>query len=111
VAASYRRSSGRSVFNTPDAVLHFDLEGLLHGDYAAHAQALINLVRSGVVSQRRKRRAELGYNPRGGAADTLRPQAVGGRPDGAGDGEGNSLPDPGLIAGGRKPGNGAATLQ
>jgi phage portal protein BeeE len=101
----------RSVFNTPDAVLHLDLEGLLRGDYPAHAQALINLVRSGIVSADEARH-ELGYNPRGGEADRLQAQAIGGRPGGATEGNG-ATSDPGGGVGngsGFRP-NGSATLQ
>jgi phage portal protein BeeE len=100
----------RSVFNTPDAVLRIDLEGLLRGDFTAHAQALINLTRTGIISADEARH-ELGWNPRGGDADKLQPQAVGGRPSDTPDGGGDTIPPPG---GNRPPGirpNGSATLQ
>lgn len=103
--AKVQAEFSRSVFNTPDAVLHLDLEGLLRGDYTAHATALINLVRSGVISQDEARH-ELGYNPRGGAADELRPQAVGGRPEGADEGQGATSDPGGSLSNGLS--NGAA---
>jgi hypothetical protein len=45
-------------------------------------------------------RIESGFNPPSGAADELMRQAVGGRADGAGDGEGSSLPQPGALLNG-----------
>ena len=47
----------------------------------------IAAVRAGIMSAD-EARAEIGLDPRGGEASELRPQAVGGRPDGVGDGEG-----------------------
>ena len=71
--------------------MELDLSGLLRGDFASQVTAGVNLVRAGILSQD-ELREELGYNRRGGEADQLRPQAIGGRPDGVADGEGSTLP-------------------
>jgi len=47
-------------------------------------------------------------DPRGGEADQLRPQAVGGRPDGTADGQGATLPEPGAKPNESGKANGAA---
>jgi len=59
-------------------------------------QTNIAAVRGGVMSAD-EARAEIGLDPRGGEANSLRPQAVGDRPDGAGDGEGDT-PRPSALA-------------
>lgn len=118
------REMARSVFADPSRFcLELDLSGLLRGDFASQVAAGINLVRSGVLSQD-ELREELGYNRRGGAADELRPQAIGGRPDGVADGQslppagtgGEQLPQPAAPTNGSGPApglnrgrNGAAT--
>ena len=102
------REFARSVFADPSRFsLELDLSGLLRGDFASQVQAGVNLVRSGILSQD-ELREELGYNRRGGEADQLRPQAIGGRPDGVADGQGEQLPQPGAPTNGSGR-NGAAT--
>ena len=89
------REFARSVFADPRRFsLELDLSGLLRGDFGSQVTAGVNLVRSGILSQD-ELREELGYNRRGGEADQLRPQAIGGRPDGVADGEGQQLPTSG----------------
>jgi HK97 family phage portal protein len=94
------REFARSVFADPRRFcLELDLSGLLRGDFASQVTAGVNLVRAGILSQD-ELREELGYNRRGGDADQLRPQAIGGRPDGVADGEGSTLPAPGAPTNG-----------
>ena len=94
------REFARSVFADPRRFsLELDLSGLLRGDFASQVTAGVNLVRAGILSQD-ELREELGYNRRGGEADQLRPQAIGGRPDGVADGEGSTLPAPGALTNG-----------
>jgi HK97 family phage portal protein len=101
------REFSRSVFNTDEFVLSIDLGERLRGDYATMMNVNIAAVRSGVMSADEARR-EAGLDPRGGDADRLQPQAVGGRPGGVGDGQGHATPPPESMNGsGRRP-NGAA---
>jgi hypothetical protein len=94
------------VFNDPDYTLTIDLSGMLRGSYQDLMATNINAVRAGIMSAD-EARAEIGLDPRGGAADELRPQAVGGRPDRVGDGEGDNLPPPGAKPNGSTRPNGA----
>jgi HK97 family phage portal protein len=82
------REFSRVVFNDPDMSLCFDLSGMLRGDFPQLVQSYVNLVRSGIASADEARLA-IGLDPRGGDADRLQAQAIGGRPEGTGDGEGD----------------------
>jgi HK97 family phage portal protein len=85
----------RSIFNDPRRFyLELDLSGLERGDYPQLMQTNINAVRSGIMSADEARH-EIGLDPRGGDADKLMAQSVGGRPGGTEDGQGDSLPSPG----------------
>jgi hypothetical protein len=64
-----------------------DLAGMLRGSYQDLMTTNVNAVRAGI-----------GFDPRGGEANELRRQAVGGRPPGTGDGDGDNLPPPGGSA-------------
>jgi HK97 family phage portal protein len=108
--AKLQAEFSRSVFNTPEAVLRIDLEGLLRGDFNAHATALINLTRTGIISQDEARH-ELGWNPRGGDADRLQAQAIGGRPTGADEGQGATSDPGGNLGDGLSNGSGRPTMQ
>ncbi len=78
----------RAVFNDPDRFfLELDMGGLTRGDYASMMATNIGAVRAGVMTADEARQ-EAGLDPRGGDADRLMPQAVGGRPDGSGEGDG-----------------------
>lgn len=97
----------RTIFN--DAArfgVEFDLSGLQRGDYTQRAQTMVNLHRAGLITANEARR-ELGYDPMA-EGDRLMPQAVGGRPPGTADGEGERLPAPGAPTNGSGRGNGAA---
>jgi hypothetical protein len=72
-----------------------DLAGMLRGSYQDLMTTNINAVRAGIMSAD-EARAEIGFDPRGGEANELRPQGVGGRPPGTGDGD--NLPPPGGSA-------------
>jgi HK97 family phage portal protein len=103
------REFSRVVFNSDDFELEIDMGGMLRGSYQDLMSTNINAVRAGIMSAD-EARAEIGLDPRGGDADKLQPQAVGGRPVGTGDGEGG---DPPKLNGNRPPGirpngNGAA---
>ena len=98
------REFARVVFNDPDRFhLELDLSALVKGDYATRAQVGNDLVRSGILTANELRQ-ELGWDchPEG---DKLVAQATGGRPPGTGDGEGDTLPQPGA----RPNGSGLAT--
>lgn len=99
----------RVVFNSDDFALQIDLGGLLRGSYQDLMQTNIAAVRGGVMSAD-EARAEIGLDPRGGDADRLQAQSVGGRPGGAEDGQGDQLPSPGnkLNGSGMRP-NGSAS--
>jgi HK97 family phage portal protein len=97
------REFSRTVINSDDCELVIDMAGMLRGSYQDLMTTNINAVRAGIMSAD-EARGEIGLDPRGGEADELRPQAVGGRPPQTGDGQGDSLPAPG--ASGRRP-NGA----
>jgi HK97 family phage portal protein len=84
----------RVVINDPDVSLCFDLSGMLRGDFPQLVQSYVNLVRSGIASPDEARLA-VGLDPRGGDADRLQAQAIGGRPEGAADGAGDAMPPPG----------------
>jgi HK97 family phage portal protein len=88
------REFSRVVFNTDDCELVIDMAGMLRGSYQDLMSTNIAAVRAGIMSAD-EARAEIGLDPRGGEANELRPQAVGGRPGGTGDGEGDSVPTPG----------------
>jgi HK97 family phage portal protein len=99
----------RVVFNDPARFhLELDLSGMTRGDYPTRAQVGINAVRAGVLTPNELRQ-ELGYDthPDG---DRLQPQAVGGRPEGTGDGEGDALPAPGAPTNGSGKANGAGVV-
>ena len=72
-----------------------DLAGMLRGSYQDLMTTNINAVRAGITSAD-EARPEIGFDPRGGEANELRPQAVGGRPPGTGDGD--NLPPAGGSA-------------
>jgi phage portal protein BeeE len=78
------REFSRVVFNDPDFTLSIDLSGMLRGSYQDLMQTNIAAVRAGIMSAD-EARTVIGLDPRGGAADELRPQAVGGRPPGQDD--------------------------
>ena len=97
----------RAVFNDPTRFhLELDLSGMTRGDYPTRVQVGINAVRAGVLTANELRQ-EMGYDthPDG---DRLAPQAVGGRPEGTGDGQGDTLPAPGAPTNGSGKANGAA---
>ena len=99
----------RVVFNDPVRFhLELDLSAMMRGDFATQAQVGINLVRAGVATPN-ELREQLGMNPRP-EGDRLMPQAVGGRPVGTGDGEGDGLPAPGAPTNGSGKANGAAAV-
>ena len=101
----------RVVFNDPVRFhLELDLSAMMRGDFATQAGVGINLVRAGVATPN-ELREQLGMNPRP-EGDVLQPQAVGGRPGGTGDGEGDALPEPGVPSdgSGRRPNGGAPGL-
>ena len=103
------REFARVVFNDPERFhLELDLSALVKGDYATRAQVGVNLVRSGITTPNELRQ-ELGYD-RHPDGDVLQPQAVGGRPGGTGDGEGEGLPAPGAPTNGSGRVNGAAAV-
>jgi HK97 family phage portal protein len=102
------REFARVVFNDPERFhLELDLSALVKGDYATRAQVGVNLVRAGITTPNELRQ-ELGYD-RHPDGDTLQAQAIGGRPEGTGDGEGDALPAPGAPTNGTGKANGAAT--
>jgi HK97 family phage portal protein len=74
----------RVVFNTDDMELVIDMSGMLRGSYQDLMQTNIAAVRAGIMSAD-EARAEIGLDPRGGEANELRPQAIGGRPPGQDD--------------------------
>jgi HK97 family phage portal protein len=98
--------ASRVLFNDPAFHLEIDLAALMRGSYASRIQTEIAMVRAGVISADEMRLAE-GYPARGGDADKLQPQAVGGRPQDTGDGEGDALPAPGAPLNGSSKANGA----
>lgn len=98
--------ASRVLFNDPQYHLEIDLAALMRGSFSTRIQTEIQMVRAGVISADEMRLAE-GWPARGGEADELRPQAVGGRPQDVGDGEGDTPPSgPGRANGAGKP-NGA----
>lgn len=100
--------ASRTLFNDPSFHLEIDLSALMRGSFASRIQTEIALVRAGILSPDEVRLAE-GWPARGGKAGELQPQAVGGRPQNTGDGEGDTLPAPGAPTNGTgKPANGAA---
>jgi HK97 family phage portal protein len=99
------REFARTVFNDPDVGLCFDLSGMLRGDFPQLVSSYVNLVRSGIASADEARLA-VGLDPRGGAAGHLQANAVGGRPEGTGDGDGATMPP--LNGSGRPSLNGSA---
>ena len=78
------REFSRVVFNTDDCELVIDMAGMLRGSYQDLMTTNIAAVRAGIMSAD-EARAEIGLDPRGGEANELRPQAVGGRPPGQDD--------------------------
>jgi hypothetical protein len=104
VVRKIEREFSRVVFNTDDCELVIDMAGLLRDSYQDLMTTNIAAVRAGIMSAD-EARAEIGLDPRGGEANELRPQAVGGRPDGTGDGEGDTPPK---LNGSRPPANGNA---
>lgn len=87
----------RTLFNDPSYHLEIDLSALMRGSFASRIQSEIAMVRAGVLSQDEMREIE-GWPRRGGSADQLQPQAVGGRPA-VPDGAGDTLPAPGAANG------------
>lgn len=98
--------ASRVLFNDPSFHLEIDLSALMRGSFATRIATEISMVRSGILSADEVRVAE-GYPARGGAAGELQPQAIGGRPQNVGDGQGDSLPEPGAPLNGGGKGNGA----
>jgi HK97 family phage portal protein len=96
----------RTLFNDPSFHIEIDLAALMRGSYSSRIATEISMVRAGIVSADEVRLAE-GYPARGGDADRLQPQAVGGRPQDVGTGEGDTLPAPGAPLNGSGKGNGA----
>jgi HK97 family phage portal protein len=89
----------RTVFNDPARFhLELDLSAMMRGDFATQAQVGINLVRAGAATPN-ELREQLGMNPHP-EGNRLMPQAIGGRPGGTGDGEGDDLPEPGAPTNG-----------
>lgn len=80
----------RVLFNDPSYHLEIDLSALMRGSFQTRIQAEINMVRAGVLTPNEMRLAEGWPAMEGG--DKLQPQAVGGRPPGTGDGEGDAMP-------------------
>lgn len=109
-ATAWEQEASRSLFLNDRFGLELDLSGLLRGDFTTRAGTVINLLRAGCITQNEARR-QLGFDPLPGA-DTLVMQSTGGRPQGTGDGEGDSLPG---LPGGAQPNgtrpNGSASLQ
>jgi HK97 family phage portal protein len=99
--------ASRVLFNDPSFHLEIDLSALMRGSFSTRIQTEIAMVRAGIVSPDEIRLAE-GWPARGGDADKLQPQAVGGRPADTGDGEGEGLPAPGAHPNGSGKGNGSA---
>jgi hypothetical protein len=85
------REFSRVVINDPDVSLCFDLSGMLRGDFPQLVQSYVALTRAGIASPDEARLA-VGLDPRGGDADRLQATAVGGRPEGTGDGDGDRPP-------------------
>jgi phage portal protein BeeE len=79
------REWSRSVIQDDRYTLGLDLSGMMRGNHTERVQANVAMVRSGILSADEARASE-GYNPRGGSANELVAQSVGGRPDGQGDG-------------------------
>jgi HK97 family phage portal protein len=105
------REFSRTVFNTDDCELVVDMAGLLRGSYQDLLSSNIAAVRAGVMSAD-EARAPIGLDPRGGEANELRPQAVGGRPAGSEDEPDSSAKLNGNRPPGIRPaGNGSTTLQ
>lgn len=100
--------ASRVLFNDPSFHIEIDLAALMRGSFASRIATEISMVRAGILSPDEVRLAE-GYPARGGAAGELQPQAVGGRPQDVGTGEGDSLPAPGAPMNGSGKANGAAT--
>jgi HK97 family phage portal protein len=97
----------RTLINDPTFHVEIDLAALMRGSFATRIATEIAMVRAGVLSADEMRLAE-GWPARGGAAGELQPQAVGGRPQDVGTGEGDTLPAPGAPTNGSgKPANGA----
>ena len=96
----------RVVFNSDRFFLGFDLSAMLRGDFATQAGVGVNLVRAGILTPN-ELREQLSLNPHPDG-DKLQPQAVGGRPPGTGDGEGDQLPAPGAPTNGSGKANGHA---
>jgi HK97 family phage portal protein len=98
--------ASRVLFNDPSYHIEIDLAALMRGSFASRIATEIAMVRAGIVSPDEVRLAE-GYPARGGEADKLQPQAVGGRPQDVGTGEGDQLPPPGAPVNGSGKPNGA----
>jgi HK97 family phage portal protein len=98
------REFDRVIFNDPTCHLAIDLGGMMRGDYDTRTTANVNMVRAGVMTADEARREE-GLDPRGGEADQLRPQAVGGAPGQADAGEPEPRPN-GEAEPGIRPTNG-----
>lgn len=79
--------ASRVLFNDPSYRIELDLSALMRGSFQTRIQSEISMVRAGILSPDEVRLAE-GWPARGGAAGELQPQAVGGRPQDTGTGEG-----------------------
>lgn len=84
--------ASRVLFNDPSYHLEIDLSALMRGSFVARTQAEIALVRAGILSPDEIREQE-GYSRRGGDADKLVMQSIGGRPNGTPDDPG-AMPTP-----------------
>jgi HK97 family phage portal protein len=106
--AKIEREFNRVVFTSSEYVLSIDVSARLRGDYPTMMGSNIQAVRAGIMSAD-EARLEAGLDPRGGAADELQAQAIGGRPDGTGEGTGDTLSPPGGRLNGKANGSGLAS--
>jgi HK97 family phage portal protein len=95
-ARKIEAEASRVLFNDPSYHLEIDLSALMRGSFVARTQAEIALVRAGILSADEIREQE-GYSRRGGDADKLMAQSIGGRPTGTADGTGDDMPTPGAT--------------
>lgn len=96
----------KSVFTSDGFCLAIDVGARMRGDYQSMMTSNVAAVRSGIMSAD-EARLEAGLDPRGGEADQLQAQSVGGRPGGTDQGAGDALPPLGPTNGSGRP-NGAA---
>jgi HK97 family phage portal protein len=93
-ARKIEAEASRVLFNDASYHLEIDLSALMRGSFVARTQAEIALVRAGILSANEVREQE-GYSRRGGDADKLVMQSIGGRPNGPDDP--GALPTPGAT--------------